>query len=133
MRRARLAIAVALLALPSCGDDRACTLIGCDESSAQVRLSGLPRGAVEVRVCVDDRCHTASVLREGSVASVRLEHELGDRARMVVDVRRRGRVIARGAAEVPVKTSRPNGPDCPPVCRLAAARLDVASGRLEPG
>ena len=98
-------LVAALLALASCGDDRVCTLIGSDESSAHVALSS---------------------------SFVRLDHELREHARLVVEVRRRGRVISRGAAEVPVETWRPNGPDCPPVCRRAAARLDVDSGTLEP-
>ena len=125
-------LVAALLALASCGDDRVCTLIGCDESSAHVALSRLQRGPVEVRICVDDRCQTAPVLEESSSSFVRLDHELREHARLVVEVRRRGRVISRGAAEVPVETWRPNGPDCPPVCRRAAARLDVDSGTLEP-
>ena len=28
--------------------------------------------------------------------------------------------------------ARPNGPDCPPVCKFARARLDVGAGALEP-
>jgi hypothetical protein len=97
-----------------------------------VHPSGLPAGRVEVRICADDECQTASALLDESSMAASFEHKLGDTSRLVVEVKRRGRVIARGAAEVPVRIQRPNGPDCPPECRTAAARFDVAAETLEP-
>lgn len=133
----RLVIAVALLALAGCGQDdeggaaeppaRACTEIGCFDS-ARVVLDGAPAGA-RVTLCVDGRCERA---RSGlGEVGARLARDGGDVVRVTVTVRKGGRTIARASERLPVRTERPNGPGCPPVCRFVTARFDVPSGTLE--
>ena len=51
--------------------------------------------------------------------------------RVTMIVRKDGRVVARATERFTVKVSRPNGPDCPPVCRQVIARFDAATGSLE--
>ena len=146
----RLAITLALLALAGCGDDEggdapratttptppgdglACTEIGCNDI-AQVEFAEAPSGRVEVRMCVEDRCQTSVSRGQPPVAlGIPLPASEDDSVRVSVTVRRNGRTLARAAERIPVTTTRPNGPDCPPVCRIANARLDVASGTLAP-
>jgi hypothetical protein len=138
----RLGIALALLALAGCGDDgaadelppaaRACTEIGCN-SLAEVRFVKMPRGRLWIRLCADERCELIRSDGRGLVRTgVPLAEGTGDTVRVSVTIRRHDRTRLRVAERLPVETSRPNGPDCPPVCRYAASRLDVATGRLEP-
>ena len=88
---------------------------------------------VAVTICAEKRC--ATVRSRGdqlTEVNVGLPADVRDSVRVVVEVRSGRRVLTKQAAVVPVKSSRPNGPDCPPVCRFARARLDVAGGDLEP-
>jgi hypothetical protein len=145
-----LATTLALLALAGCGDDGggdvpratvtptppadglACTEIGCNDI-AQVEFARAPRGRVEVRMCVEDQCQTSVSRGRPPVAlGIPLPESPADRVRVTVTMRRNGRTVARAEEQIPVRTTRPNGPDCPPVCRVANARLDVALGTLEP-
>ena len=57
---------------------------------------------------------------------------LNEAYEVLSDPARRARYHASHPVQIPVRTTRPNGPDCPPVCRVANARLDVALGTLEP-
>jgi hypothetical protein len=144
----RPAITLALLALAGCGDDGeapratatatppsgglACTEIGCS-NVAQVEFEGAPRGRVEVRMCVEERCQTSVSRGQPPVAlGIPLPQSVGDSVRVTVTMRRNGRTVARVDEQIPVRTTRPNGPDCPPVCRQANARLDVATKTLVP-
>jgi hypothetical protein len=142
-------LAAALLALAGCGDDGAdapratatptppadglaCTEIGCNDI-AQVEFVRAPRGRVQVRMCVEGRCQTSvSRGRAPEALGIPLPVSTGDRVRVTVTMRRNGRTVARVDERIPVRTVRPNGPDCPPVCRIANARLDVATGTLVP-
>jgi hypothetical protein len=143
----RLGIVLALLALAGCGDDGAadepppretppaglaCTEIGCNDI-ADVKFDGLPRGRIWIRVCAGERC----VLSRGDGGGlegtgVPLPAGTGDTVRVSVTVRSRGRTLLRVAERLPVETSRPNGPDCPPVCRVVNARLHMAQRALLP-
>jgi hypothetical protein len=144
----RLATTLALLALAGCGGDDggdapratatppgdglACTEIGCNDI-AQVEFAEAPSGRVVVRMCVEDRCQRSVSRGQPPVAlGIPLPQSTGESVRVSVTVRRNGRTVARAAEQIPMTTTRPNGPDCPPVCRVANARLDVALGTLVP-
>jgi hypothetical protein len=141
--RGRLGLVLVAAALAGCGEDdappaatppagRACTEIGCGPPSAIVQLRGLPAGRVSVRVCAEQQCQTLRGRGEElSDASVELPERAADSVRVLVEVRSGGRVLGKEAGVIPVTSERPNGPDCPPVCRFARARFDVATGRLE--
>ena len=140
MLPARLATALVLVALAGCGDDGAgsavpdhpCTEIGCGPPSAIVELSGMRAEPVAVTICAEQRCATLRSRGDQlTEVNVGLPDDAGDSVRVVVEVRSGRRVLTKQAAVIPVKSSRPNGPDCPPVCKLARARLDVGSGVLE--
>ena len=143
-------LAAALLALAGCGGDGggdapratatatapadglACTEIGCS-NVAQVEFARAPRGRVEIRMCVEGRCQTSVSRGRAPVAlGIPLPESPGDRVRVTLTMRRNGRTVARADEQIPVRTVRPNGPDCPPVCRMANARFDAALGTLEP-
>jgi hypothetical protein len=140
MLPARLATALVLVALTGCGGDgagsaapdHACTEIGCGPPSAIVDLSGMRAVPVAVTICAEQRC--ATVRSRGdqlNAVNVGIPEDAGDSVRVVVEVRSGRRVLTKRAAVVPVTSSRPNGPDCPPVCKFARARLDVGAGVLE--
>jgi hypothetical protein len=135
--RARVAL-VALLALAGCdgdgggGVDHACTEIGCSPDSVQVEVQGVPNGNFEVALCVENRKCVRQrrsgeplQLLGGSIPKGRND------VRVTMVVRKNGRVIARATRRFPVRVSRPNGPDCPPVCRQVNVRFDVPSNTLE--
>jgi hypothetical protein len=141
MLRFGLGAALVLLLAAGCGDDSApggssdgaCTEIGCLPASAQVQVSGLPEGSFAVRVCADERCKAVrGRRRDVSRALVELPEQVGKQTRVVIEVRQRGRLIAKDAALIPIESHRPNGPDCPPVCLFARGRLDLDTGRLDP-
>lgn len=112
---------VLLLALTGCGGGAACPLIGC-VSELVVRL---PAGVTTGTACVADVC--ASRVQDGA-----LRIPLGRRAdgdSVAVTVMLPGRA-APYAGEVDVVRSRPNGPNCPPVCVTGSAEVDVARGSV---
>lgn len=141
----RLGIVLAALVLTGCGDEgaadepppretppatRACTEIGCNDL-AEVRFVRMPRGRLWIRLCADQRCELIRSDGRGLVRTgVPLAGGTGDTVRVSVTVRRRGRTLLRVAERLPVVTSQPNGPDCPPVCRSVAARFDFAARAL---
>jgi hypothetical protein len=139
----RLGIALALLALSGCGDDdgtarepsppvptaQPCTEIGCLDS-VEVDVNRAPRGA-RVTLCIDGRCQPAQTASP-VIYSVRgpLERSSGDAVRVSITVRKGGRTIARETKRFAVQTDRPNGPNCPPVCRFVHASFDLPSRTL---
>ena len=139
MGNPRLAVLVALVAVAvaGCGDGGGgggadCTEIGCLPASAQVQLSGLPSTSAVVELCAGDECRTVRGTRSrlGRV-SVALPRSVGDSVEVRVLIRSRGRVLAEDTAVIPVESTRPNGPDCPPVCRYARSRMDLETKQLE--
>ena len=137
MGKPRLAVLVALLAVAGCGDAGGgegsdCTEIGCLPASAQIQLSGLPATPAVVEFCADDECTTVRGTRSRlSRVAVGLSRSAGDRVRVRVRIRSRGKVIAEDEASMPVDSIRPNGPDCPPICRFVRSRMDLATNRVE--
>jgi hypothetical protein len=139
MLRFRVGAVLGLVGVAGCGGDpsgsppRGCTEIGCLPASAQVQVGGLPEGPFRVRVCAEQRCNTVQgSRRDVNRVLVELPDSVGETTRVLVEVRSRGRVIAKDTAEIPVESHRPNGPDCPPVCLFARGRLDMDTGRLAP-
>lgn len=135
MGNPRLAVLVALGAVAGCGgggESAGCTEIGCLPASAQIQLSSLPSTQAVVELCADDECRTVRGTRSrlGRV-TVGLPRSAGDQVRIRVLVRSRGRVLAEDEALIPVESTRPNGPDCPPVCRYARSRMDLEMKTLE--
>jgi hypothetical protein len=144
MPRGVLAVALFVLAA-GCGSDgagsepsptasppaaRACTEIGCGPEGAEVSLNRVPRGA-DVTLCVARRCVTEEDIGPGAQDIGEFLPRAGDSVRVSVTVRQRGRVIRRAVERLQVRTDRPNGPDCPPVCGFIHARFDLPSGVLE--
>jgi hypothetical protein len=133
--RARLAI-VAVLLLAGCGGadaplQRACTEIGCGLDAVEVETHGIPSGNVEIALCVENR---KCVRRQRGEPLLRLGAPIpkrGERVRVTMIVSRDGRELARATRRLPVRISRPNGPDCPPPCRYVRARFDVPTSTLE--
>jgi hypothetical protein len=133
----RLVVLPMLAMLVGCGaggeGSGACTEIGCQPASAQVQIAGLPSTPAVVELCAGETCTTVrgSRRRLGRVV-VDLPETAGEEVRVQIAVRDGGNVIARDAALIPVQELRPNGPDCPPVCRFARGRLDLDTGELLP-
>ena len=91
----------------------------------------MPRGRLWIRLCADQRCELIRSDGRGLVRTgVPLAEGTGDTVRVSVTIRRRGRTLLRVAERLPVVTSQPNGPDCPPVCRSVPARLGFAARAL---
>ena len=133
--RAALAIG-AVLVLAGCGNDGEgalvrCTEIGCGPDGVQVVLHGIPAGNVEVALCVEKR--TCVRRRRGEPLQVLRASipQRKDRVRVTLIVRENGRIVARATERLPVRVSRPNGPDCPPPCPYVRARFDVPTRTLE--
>jgi hypothetical protein len=60
-----------------------------------------------------------------------LAEAAGERGRVGGRPPPRGKVIAEDETSIPVDSIRPNGPDCPPICRFVRSRMDLATNRLE--
>ena len=111
-----------LLALTGCAGGPDCALIGC-VSQLAVRL---PAGATAGTACVDGVC--TSTVVDGQLLVPLSRGAEGDTAAVTVTLP--GAPAYEG--EVAVVRSRPNGPNCPPVCVNGAAEVDVAAGRVVP-
>jgi hypothetical protein len=120
----------------ACGDgsepgdrpERQCTQIGC-RSGVRILLETLPDAAVDVRLCVGERCRTVRA-EEGRMVFAPLR-ESGRRHRVSV------RVVARNRADEPLPAAerrvrprrvRPNGPGCPPVCFIVRLSFRANDG-----
>ena len=109
MWRGRLGLVLVAAALAGCGDDDAppAATPPADRACTEIGC-GPPSAVVQLRGLPAGRV-TVRVCAEQQCETLRGPgEELGD-----------------------VTSERPNGPDCPPVCRFARARFDVATGRLE--
>jgi len=125
MKRVGLAVGLAVLAFGCHNDEILCTGIGCGPSVV-VELPPLrtePGEEIAVRVCSERRCSTTRQIGAGS-SQIWMEIR-GKAMDLEITVRdSSGRLLARGEGSAPVKVTRPNGPECPPVCRSAHVRLD---------
>jgi hypothetical protein len=96
--------------------ERACTLIAC-RSGVDVVFSNPPAAATGVEVCVDMSCRSAGARRSFVVfvpanARVARSRPVTVRVRVLA-----GRSILRERSlRLRLRTLRPNGGDCPPVC-----------------
>ncbi len=120
MRWHRLAL---LLALTGCAGGTDCTLLGC-VSQLTVRL---PAGVAAGEACVAGVC-TSEVV-DGALRVPLGRRAEGDTAWVTVTLRG---TPASYEGEVPLARTRPNGPNCAPVCVNGSAVLDPASGRVLP-
>jgi hypothetical protein len=135
-----VAVVLAVFLLPAGlagGQERPCTLIGCS-SGIGVALPGpgeLPRRAVRVTVCMNDRCTSTRLTRTSGqlvrVEDPRLAGPGPVRVRVVLRDGR-GRRVSRAERDVTLLRAAPNGPDCPPACWSAALEFG-ANGRLSLG
>ena len=108
-----------------------CTEIGCADG-VTIRIRGTPPEAETARACVQGRCQRWR-LRERGVWQVPMSRRAARTGSVTVAVSvhdasgtrlRSDRIRAR------VTSSRPNGPDCPPVCFSAGVAFDAERGRL---
>ena len=144
--RACLLVSVGTL-LPGCiQETHACTLIGCASGmEIQLQAPSWPQASYDVQVVTDGATRTCTVAlpfscdtrpscvpAEGawvlglsgcmlgpgqeSLSGVILNDAPGS---IDVQVRRDGKVVGQAHAEPTYRESRPNGPDCEPVCRTA--------------
>ena len=114
---------VVLLALAGCAGGPSCALVGCT-SQLTVRL---PSGVTAGEACVGDVCTSRVV--DGALLVPLGRRAEGDAVRVTVTLPGAPRPYE---GEVPVQRTRPNGPDCPPVCVNGEAEVDAASGRVLP-
>ena len=112
---------VLLLALAGCGGEVACPLIGC-VSQLTVRL---PAGVTAGTACVQGVCTSAVV--DGALLVPLGRMAEGDAARVTVTL---PGTTAPYEGEVPLTRTRPNGPNCAPVCVNGEATVDVGAGRV---
>ncbi len=117
MRWHRLAL---LLALAGCGGGAGCPQIGC-VSQLTVRL---PAGVAEATACVAEVCTSAVV--DGALLVPLGRRAEGDTAAVTVTVPGSPAYVG----EVDLARTRPNGPNCPPVCVNGTAEVDTAAGRV---
>ena len=110
-----------LLALTGCASGPDCTLIGC-VSQLTVRL---PAGVTSGQACVAGVC-TSEVV-DGALLVPLGRKDEGDSAEVTV-ILSGGEEMYEG--EIPLTRTRPNGPNCAPVCVNAEAVVDPASGRV---
>ena len=120
-------IVLALVALAGCGESREtrmCTLVGCS-SGLQVDLESTPVPfRIEARVpgsssryvaeCTGREPCTTVFFEDFTPASVRIQ--------LIADGD-----TARWLAEPVYVEERPNGPDCPPVCRIGRVRVPATA------
>ena len=113
-----------LLALAGCGGGAGCPLIGCS-SQLTVRL---PAGTTTATACVEGVC-TSEVV-DGALRVPLGRRAEGSTANVTVTLPSAGTASRTYEGTVPVVRTRPNGPNCPPVCVNGTAELDVDAGRV---
>ena len=127
--------ALAVVLLPGCGGPGSrvaarttCTQIGCS-SAVFVELRDVPPRTATVALCARGRCARAAA-SDADVIELELRHaSRGARVTATIVFRdRRGRVLASARRAARLRTYRPNGPLCPPVCFQAG--FTWAHGRL---
>lgn len=140
MGKRLLLVALVLVMAPAVGcQERACTEIGCQDGLTFVLPASSEWIGSQVEICVGDLCGTVESLSSGDqqasdplAGAVRLDGNrlvwVGSPERLdyeaPVELTVTGPFGGTGTRFDPDWTeSRPNGPDCPPVCR--AAEVDV--------
>ena len=141
-------MSLASAVVPGCSSDRACTQIGCADAFVIRLTSAEPptAGRYEFRLVIDGRAVTCSVTlpaasetnacAEGtgvalsvgaanSLGSLRIE---GSPTRVDARVTQGDKTVASRAFVPSYRESRPNGADCPPVCRSADDSLELVGG-----
>lgn len=129
LTRAALLVGLAVLAA-SCGTN-GCTEVAC-RSGVYVDISRIEAALPEARtvtVCIEDRCRRSTTGSDVAEIGERSQSSAGPVRVRVVIRDRRGSVIKRLSREVELTRSQPNGPDCSPVCWLAAFRV-ASDGRI---
>lgn len=110
---------------------RACTLIAC-AAGVRVRLGGLPAAARSARVCVAGRCGPVKPIERSRPLTARLPRSQRTAGRVVqISIRLidgQGQTVSRVSRRATVRRTRPNGPDCPPVCYQAVLHLGGPQG-----
>jgi hypothetical protein len=115
---------VLLLALAGCGGEVACPLVGC-VSQLTVRL---PAGVTSGTACVQGVC--TSTVVDGTLLVPLGRRAEGNTALVTVTL---PGAPAPYEGEVALTRTRPNGPNCAPVCVNGDARVDAAAGRVVAG
>ena len=108
-----------------------CTEIGCADG-VTVRIRGTGPEAKTARVCVEGSCMRWRLRERGlwQVPMARAAARSGA-VRVSVSVHdASGARLASGRIRARVSSSRPNGPDCPPVRYSAGVAFDAERGRL---
>lgn len=83
-----------------------------------------------IRLCVDGRCEEGTLDRVGRSSGLSFQlpdDEVEDTERLEVSIHSGGRHLVSSVARVAdmgIETRQPNGPDCPPVCKIRTAVLD---------
>lgn len=113
-------------------DPVTCTEIGCSNGIA-IDATRLPKDVAEFELCTGSRCIESG----GRIGpSAHLEIQCRKRPRTfrvsITAFSSEGEVVASGSRRVRLTPSRPNGPDCPPVCWSAGLRFSADTGALIP-
>ena len=111
-----------LLALTACSGPT-CTNIGC-VSALTVRL---PAGVTTGEACVAGICVTEVV--QGVLQVPLGRRAEGDSAEVTLTLGGNATVLE---GTIPLTRSRPNGPNCQPVCVTGEAVVDLDAGRVLP-
>ena len=119
MRWHRLGLLLALTACsgPTCADD------GC-VSALTLRL---PAGVTTAEACVQGVC--ATQVADGALQVPLARRAEGGTAAVTLTLGGNATVLA---GEIPLTRSRPNGPNCPPVCVTGEAEVDLDGSRVVP-
>lgn len=115
-----------------------CTLIGCEDGiTAEIGAGALAtaEGTVVVETCLEDRCQTQTFppdeTQRGLVLIVPVEGlQEGDNPSVAIVVTDESQeVLVEHEEEVALRSIRPNGPGCGPICVVGEVRVgDPRSG-----